>query len=67
MLVICGPTDPRRVKPIGGQVKAVQAEEVCINCYSRQCEHEDYHACMKAVTVDMIERRLGECGVLGSG
>ena len=42
-LVICGPTDPRRVKPPGDNVVAMQAELPCINCYRKICTH---HSCM---------------------
>jgi ADP-heptose:LPS heptosyltransferase len=50
MLVICGPTNPLRVKPIGDKVHAVQAVLPCINCYSKTCSNPDHHACMKAIT-----------------
>jgi len=42
-VVICGPTDPRRVKPPGENVVAVQADLPCINCYRKTCTH---HSCM---------------------
>jgi heptosyltransferase-2 len=47
MAVICGPTDPRRVKPLGDNVQAVQAQLACINCYRKHCAH---HACMAQVS-----------------
>lgn len=50
MLVICGPTDPARVKPIGGKVRAVQAELPCRNCYAKDCLITDRQACMQALT-----------------
>lgn len=54
MLVLCGPTDPRRVKPIGGTTIAIQAQLPCINCYAKQCRNPDFHACMKAITPDWV-------------
>ena len=47
MVVVCGPTDPYRVKPQGDNVVAIQADMPCINCYCKQaCDH---HSCMKAI------------------
>ncbi|MFA6147802.1 MAG: glycosyltransferase family 9 protein [bacterium] len=57
MLVICGPTDPRRVKPVGANVRAIQAELGCINCYARECDH---HSCMKNLTPDMVFAKLAD-------
>ena len=57
MLVICGPTDPRRVKPVGANVRALQAEQGCINCYGRECDH---HSCMKNLTPDMVFAKLAD-------
>jgi ADP-heptose:LPS heptosyltransferase len=54
MLVLCGPTDPRRVKPIGSSVFAVQASLPCISCYSKVCRNPDHHACMKAITPEWV-------------
>lgn len=51
MLVICGPTNPARVKPIGPQVTAIQADLPCKNCYLKQCDH---HSCMRGLTVDKV-------------
>lgn len=55
MIVICGPTDPRRVKPLGDKVVAVQADLGCVNCYLKECSH---HSCMAQVTVEMILDRI---------
>lgn len=55
MVVICGPTDPRRVKPSGDSVVAIQAELDCINCYGKECDH---HTCMTMVTPEMVRDRL---------
>ncbi|MDP3333922.1 MAG: glycosyltransferase family 9 protein [Methylococcaceae bacterium] len=55
VLVICGPTDPRRVKPLGPQVIAIQAEIACKNCYQKTCSH---HSCMENLTVDHVLMNL---------
>ncbi len=52
MVVICGPTDPRRVKPVGENVRALQADIDCRNCYGKTCAHD--HACMAAITPAMV-------------
>lgn len=47
MVVVCGPTDPYRVKPQGDNVVAIQADMPCLNCYCKQdCAH---HSCMNAI------------------
>ena len=51
MIVICGPTDPRRVKPVGRGVIAIQADLPCKNCYRKICDH---HSCMKFVTPEQV-------------
>ncbi|MEW6119429.1 MAG: glycosyltransferase family 9 protein [Pseudomonadota bacterium] len=60
LLVLCGPTDPRRVKPIGRQVVALQAQLDCINCYARTCRNPDYHACMKTISPGWLAARVAE-------
>ncbi len=50
MLVICGPTDPRRVRPIGPQVLAVQVDIPCRNCYAKDCPQAEYQRCMQLLT-----------------
>ena len=54
LLVLCGPTDPRRVKPTGDSTFAVQADLPCINCYAKSCRNPDYHACMKSITPEWL-------------
>lgn len=49
LLVLCGPTDPARVKPIGDTVTAIQAQLECINCYAKKCVNATYQACMQAI------------------
>jgi heptosyltransferase-2 len=60
LLVLCGPTDPRRVKPIGSRSIAVQAQLPCSNCYARTCRNPDSHACMKAITPEWLAARVPE-------
>ncbi|MCM8593928.1 glycosyltransferase family 9 protein [Accumulibacter sp.] len=57
MLVICGPTDPRRVKPVGDGVVAIQADLPCRNCYLKTCSH---HSCMKAITPEDVVALLDQ-------
>lgn len=63
MLVVCGPTDPSRVKPIGDNVQSLQATGLdCLNCYCRKpCEH---HSCMKQITPQMVLDKLMSMGAL---
>ena len=60
MVVICGPTDPRRVKPVGDNVVALQANLDCINCYGKECSH---HSCMRMITAEMVVDKLKNLGV----
>lgn len=55
MTVLCGPTDPRRVKPIGDHVTALQAALPCINCYRKTCSH---HSCMAMLTPSRVFQHL---------
>lgn len=56
MLVLCGPTDPNRIKPLGSHVLALQAELPCMNCY---CKHPcDHHTCMKVLTPEIALQHL---------
>lgn len=58
ILVVCGPTDPHRVRPVGEQVLAIQANVPCRNCYcKRDCDH---HRCMTAITPDTVLRLMRE-------
>lgn len=45
-VVICGPTDPTRVKPLGDTVIAIQADLPCSSCYQKHCAH---HSCMREI------------------
>lgn len=51
MVIICGPTDPRRVKPAGDNVLALQADIECKNCYRKTCSH---HSCMPMITPEQV-------------
>ncbi|MBT6275928.1 MAG: glycosyltransferase family 9 protein [Chromatiales bacterium] len=63
LIIICGPTDPRRVKPAGPQVHTMQADLPCINCYRKHCAH---HSCMHLLTptvvADVVVQRLRSNG-----
>lgn len=62
MVVVCGPTDPNRVKPVGENVIALQADLNCINCYCKKpCDH---HRCMKEITPQMVLEGLQQLGAL---
>ncbi|MFT5174997.1 MAG: lipopolysaccharide heptosyltransferase II [Gammaproteobacteria bacterium] len=60
MVVICGPTDPRRVKPAGPQVVTLQADLWCKNCYRKECSH---HSCMSVLSPDQALHELYKLGV----
>ena len=62
MVVICGPTDPRRVKPRGDNVDTYQAQLPCINCYRKHCAH---HSCMRVITPAMVEAKVKSVLALG--
>lgn len=49
MLVLCGPTDPRRVKPMGLHVHAVQSTGACQACYRKTCAHGKGPLCLQAI------------------
>jgi lipopolysaccharide heptosyltransferase II len=56
MVVVCGPTDPRRVKPAGPNVLAIQAKKGCINCYCKKpCAN---HVCMQVLTPAIVFEHL---------
>jgi heptosyltransferase-2 len=60
MVVLCGPTDPRRVKPAGNQVVTIQADIWCKNCYRKECSH---HSCMSVLSPEQALHALQELGV----
>ncbi|MEM7406058.1 MAG: glycosyltransferase family 9 protein [Pseudomonadota bacterium] len=51
MVVVCGPTDPRRVLPAGRKVAPAQLNLPCINCYRKHCAH---HSCMRLLFADEV-------------
>lgn len=61
MVVVCGPTDPRRARPAGAEVRALQAAIWCVNCYRKHCTH---HACMALVSAEEVLSTLGALGAL---
>ena len=57
MVMICGPTDPRRVKPLGRDIVTLQADLPCINCYLKFCDH---HSCMRVISTEDVLARIQE-------
>lgn len=58
MLVICGPTNPARVKPIGERVRAIQARLPCRDCYAKDCANPERLACMARLTPEFVAAEL---------
>ena len=58
MLVICGPTDPRRVKPLGPQVRAVEADVACLHCYGKRCRLGATAQCLEPITPQRVAALL---------
>ncbi len=58
LVVLCGPTDPRRVKPIGPHVHALQARGGCLNCYAKSCRLAAAPQCMARIVPDRVGRML---------
>lgn len=64
LLVVCGATDPRRVRPIGPHVQALQWTGPCINCYRKTCNYQPELACMEAISVDTVaDWALNQAGI----
>lgn len=61
MVIVCGPTDPRRVRPAGRRVRMVQAPLWCRNCYRKECSH---HACMEVLDPCQVMELLDELQAL---
>jgi len=55
MVVVCGPTDPCRVRPAGPSVRALQAPIYCAGCYRKDCSH---HSCMMLVSPGQVIAEL---------
>lgn len=63
MVVICGPTDPRRVRPAGARVRALQADLWCKSCYRKDCSH---HSCMEVLSPEQVIDALASLGAIRS-
>jgi heptosyltransferase-2 len=63
LVVLCGPTDARRVKPLGPRVRALQARDGCLNCYAKTCRHGDAAQCLARIEPTCVARMLldGAC------
>jgi ADP-heptose:LPS heptosyltransferase len=55
LIVICGPTDPRRVLPAGPHVHGMQLDIPCINCYAKHCSHQ---SCMQLLSPQTVLQKL---------
>ena len=55
MMVICGPTDPHRVRPLGIDIATLQAQLPCINCYLKACGH---HSCMRVISAEAVWKHI---------
>jgi len=64
MVVVCGPTDPRRVRPAGPRVHTRQASLWCINCYRKDCSH---HSCMEVLHPGLVLDSLDAAGAFMPG
>lgn len=58
MVVVCGPTIPSRVRPIGPDIVALQSGGTCLNCYLKECNHQPYHACMAEVPPEAVREAV---------
>ncbi|MGK0224880.1 MAG: ADP-heptose:LPS heptosyltransferase [Limisphaerales bacterium] len=55
MVIVCGATDPRRVKPAGDEVRTVQLDIPCRNCYAKHCSHQ---SCMVLLKPSLVISEL---------
>ena len=60
LLMLCGPTDPRRVKPPGTAVRAVQARGGCLDCYGKTCRYGGAPRCLARITPDAVAGLLAD-------
>ncbi len=67
LLVICGPTDPQRVKPLGPQVRAIQADFDCLNCYGKRCRLGAAAQCLEPVTPARVASLLLDASPIAPG
>ena len=58
IFVICGPTDPARIAPIGPNVQAIQANAPCLNCYQKHCTYVPKHICMEMTTPAILLEKI---------
>jgi heptosyltransferase-2 len=62
MVVVCGPTNPKRVRPAGELVVTVQADLWCKSCYRKECSH---HSCMNVLSPEQVMDALTKLGAFG--
>ncbi|MDE1884331.1 MAG: glycosyltransferase family 9 protein [Xanthomonadaceae bacterium] len=61
--VLCGPTDPRRVRPLGAF--AVQANHPCLDCYRKTCRWGPKPQCLERIEpAAVLALALGDAGAI---
>jgi heptosyltransferase-2 len=61
--VLCGPTDPRRVRPPGA--KAIQADFHCLNCYRKTCRWGPAPQCLERIdAAAVLALALADAGAI---
>ncbi len=55
VILITGPTNPEKVKPLGKNIIALQSEIECKNCYLKLCPH---HSCMKGLLAEHVFNKI---------
>ena len=62
VVAVFGPTDPDGTAPVTPRASIVQQKPYCSPCFLRHCPTD--HRCMKAVTVELVERAV-QAGLAG--
>lgn len=55
-----GPTDPKRVAPVGNEDRVIQSGIGCAPCWRRQCPGLD-SLCMKMISIEKIIHQIHSC------
>jgi heptosyltransferase-1 len=60
VVLLAGPQDPDRTGPVGGTSVVVRAWEglPCAPCRKRRCHWEEPRACMRNITVEMVDQAV---------
>ncbi len=59
VVVLFGPTDPRRTRPMGSRSAAIWKKPPCAPCFLTRCPIE--HVCMRSISVDEVLREVLAC------